>query len=266
MPLFIDRHDAPGVQTIEVAKMHLADLEVGPRHGAKFITYWWDESSGSGFCLVDAPNEEAVRRAHGEAHGAVPGRVVRADEHAVLQFLGRVEDPPIPGPIAESAFRTIMFTDIENSTSLTQQLGDARAMQMLRLHDGVVSKALAGWNGTQVKHTGDGIMASFLSAVDGVSAAIAMQKKFSDPEVVSGAPLRVRIGLSAGEPVTEHGDIFGAAVQLARRCCDAGEPGSIFVANVVRDLCIGKGITFEERGDVSLKGFVEPVRLFAVRW
>jgi class 3 adenylate cyclase len=143
---------------------------------------------------------------------------------------------------------------------MTQRLGDARAMDVLRQHDTIVREAILSWNGTEVKHTGDGIMASFVSAVDAVSGAITMQRGFAE------AGLRVRIGLSAGEPVTEQGDLFGATVQLARRCCDAGEPGSIVVAPVVRDLCIGKGFEFVSRGDVELKGFEEPVRLYEVRW
>lgn len=143
---------------------------------------------------------------------------------------------------------------------MTQRLGDARSMDVLRQHDTTVREALLAWNGTEVKHTGDGIMASFVSAVDAVSAAITMQRRFTE------AGLRVRIGLSAGEPVTEHGDLFGATVQLARRCCDFGKAGSIVVASVVRDLCIGKGFGFEGMGDVDLKGFEEPVRLYEVRW
>lgn len=79
-------------------------------------------------------------------------------------------------------------------------------------------------------------------------------------------PLRVRIGLCAGEPVTENQDLFGSTVQLAARICEYAQPGQIVVANVVRDLCLGKKLPFVEHGEVVLKGFEEPVRLHEVTW
>jgi class 3 adenylate cyclase len=264
MPLYVDRHDAPGVTTAEVARMHLRDLEVGPRYGANFLTYWWDADRGSGFCLVNAPDAGSVVKAHAEAHGAIPGRVIEADEGAVRQFLGRINDPPAAGPITETAFRTILFTDLEGSTTMTQQLGDAGAMEVLRRHNQVVREALSAHRGSEVKHTGDGIMASFTEACDAVAAALEMQRRFHAMEPVSGFALKVRIGMSAGEPVTEDGDLFGATVQLALRLCDYGEPGHIYVAAVVRDLCDGNGTTFESRGEVTLKGFDGPVPAFEV--
>jgi class 3 adenylate cyclase len=78
--------------------------------------------------------------------------------------------------------------------------------------------------------------------------------------------VRVRIGLNAGEPVSEDDDLFGTAVQLARRVCDYAEPGQVLVSNVVRELCAGKRMQFASRGDIELKGFDEPVRLYEVRW
>jgi len=76
----------------------------------------------------------------------------------------------------------------------------------------------------------------------------------------------VHVGLNAGEPVAEGGDLFGTAVQLARRICDQAEPGRILVSNVVRELVAGKGFLFADRGETALRGFEDPVRLFEVRW
>jgi len=76
----------------------------------------------------------------------------------------------------------------------------------------------------------------------------------------------VSIGLNAGEPVAEDGDLFGTAVQLTRRACDRAEPGQILVANVVRELAAGKGFLFGDIGDVVPKGFDEAVRLYEVQW
>ncbi len=159
---------------------------------------------------------------------------------------------------ALGAFRTILFTDLESSTALTQKLGDDKAQEILRGHNGVVRAALAANDGEEVKHTGDGIMASFGSAVSAVQAALQIQRD------LAGGEIRVRVGCNAGEPIAEDHDYFGTAVQLAARLCDRAEPGQILVSNVVRELCAGKTFTFDALGAASLKGFDDPVALFAV--
>ena len=187
---------------------------------------------------------------------------------AIYEFLGEGEEaigeaqPTEPG-----AFRTILFTDMEGSTSLTQRLGDAAAQEVLRTHNIIVRDALTAHSGTEIKHTGDGIMASFTSASAALEAAVAIQKALADHN--QGNPdtaIRVRIGLNAGEPVAEDEDLFGTAVQLAARVCDKAEPGQILVSNVVQELAAGKGFDFADKGEASLKGFEKPVLLHEVRW
>jgi class 3 adenylate cyclase len=159
---------------------------------------------------------------------------------------------------ASTPIRTILFTDLESSTALTQAIGDAKAQDVLHGHNDVVRAALAAHDGEEVKHTGDGIMASFGSAVSAVEAALAIQRG------LVGAEVRVRVGLNAGEPIQEDGDLFGGSVQLAARVCDRAEPGQVLVSNVVRELCTGKMFRFADQGEAILKGFPDPVRLFAV--
>jgi len=79
------------------------------------------------------------------------------------------------------------------------------------------------------------------------------------------AAIHVRAGLNAGEPVAEEGDLFGTAVQLAARIAAHAEPGRVLVSNVVRELAAGKGFLFSDRGDVALRGFEDPVRLYEVK-
>ena len=157
-----------------------------------------------------------------------------------------------------SGLRTILFTDLESSTALTQAVGDAKAQDILHGHNDVVRAALAAHDGEEVKHTGDGIMASFGSAVAAVEAALVIQRE------LAGGEVRVRVGLNAGEPIHEEGDYFGGSVQLAARVCDRAEPGQVLVSNVVRELCTGKMFQFADQGEATLKGFPEPVRLFTV--
>jgi len=162
---------------------------------------------------------------------------------------------------------TIMFTDMEGSTALTQRLGDEKAQELLRQHNGIIREALRSHEGSEIKHTGDGIMASFAAATKALGCAVAIQREFAaNAERTPEPAIRVRIGLNAGEPVAEDEDLFGTAVQMAARVCAHAEPGQIVAANVVRELAAGKGFLFSDQGDVALRGFEDPVRLYAVRW
>jgi len=183
---------------------------------------------------------------------------------AIQEFLGTAQQTPdapaLPGLV------TILFTDMEGSTSLTQRLGDAAAQELLRTHNGIIRDALKAHGGSEIKHTGDGLMASFGSASRALECAVAIQQAFAARnESEADTPLRVRIGLNAGEPVAEDEDLFGTAVQLAARVCARAQPGQVLAANVVRELAAGKGFLFADLGDVVLRGFEDPVRLYEVR-
>jgi class 3 adenylate cyclase/alpha-beta hydrolase superfamily lysophospholipase len=184
---------------------------------------------------------------------------------AIREFvLGALNADPTR-PHAASGLLTIMFTDIEASTTMTRTLGDAAAQDVLRRHNEIIRKALRENGGTEIKHTGDGIMASFGSASSALTCAAAVQRTLA-AQADGDAPVRVRIGLNAGEPVAEDGDLFGTAVQVAARICARAEPGQVLVANVVRELAAGKRFLFADIGDVVLRGFEDPVRLYEMRW
>jgi len=186
---------------------------------------------------------------------------------AIDEFLGEGEKAAGEAEQPEAgAFRTILFTDVEGSTALTQRLGDAKARELLREHERIVREALKSHGGSEVKTTGDGFMTSFSSATRALESAIAMQRAFAEHNESAQEPIRVRVGLNAGEPVAEEEDLFGTAVNLAKRICDQAEPGQILASDVVQQLAAGKGFTFADQGEATLKGFDEPVRLHEVRW
>ena len=186
----------------------------------------------------------------------------------IRRFLGVVvESKPKAAAAVPADVYTIMFTDIESSTEFTQRLGDAKAQEVVHAHNEIVREALAANGGSEIKHTGDGIMASFASASGALACAVAIQRAVAGrAEGQPDIPLGLRVGLNAGEPVVEEHDLFGASVQLARRICDHAEPGQIVTSDVVRQLAMGKGFLFSDIGEVELKGFEEPVRLYEVRW
>ncbi len=181
-------------------------------------------------------------------------------QRAVTSFLGLSAER---GKVrSERSPLTILFSDMESSTATTQRLGDRAAQDIVHIHNEIMREALRAHDGREIKHTGDGLMASFASAAAAVACAIAVQREL---EAREGAP-SVRIGLNAGEPISEEDDLFGTAVQLAARACSHAAPGQILVSNVVRELTAGKGFLYSDIGEVELRGFEDPVRLFEARW
>jgi class 3 adenylate cyclase len=201
---------------------------------------------------------------------------------ALDEFLGDSEEVAAGAEAPEAgAFRTVLFTDVADSTSMMQRLGDEKGRAVLREHERITREALKAHGGTEVKTMGDGFMASFSSATRALECAVALQRAFAEhnagvgaalappQDAASSAPteaIRVRIGLNAGEPIAEEEDLFGTAVILAARIAAKAEGSDILASNVVRELVAGKGFLFSDRGETALRGFEDPVRLFEVRW
>jgi class 3 adenylate cyclase len=162
------------------------------------------------------------------------------------------------------AFRTVLFTDLVGHTEMMQRLGDERGRAVLRKHERITREVLKQHGGEEIKTMGDGFMASFGSASKAVECAIALQKAFEAHQ--GDEPLRVRVGLNAGEPIAEDGDLFGSTVILAARVAAQAGPGEILIPEPVRHLLTGKDFLFTDRGEAALKGFDDAYRLFEVRW
>jgi class 3 adenylate cyclase len=276
MPLYMDIHNLPeGTTAEDVAKAHAKDMETQRKYGVEYHKYWVNETGKKIFCLAHAPNAEAAECVHREAHGMLAEKIIEVEPALAEAILGSVATNSegaaiLPGGGAyarDPGIRTIVFTDIANSTSLTQSLGDEAALAILGVHDAIVRDALSALGGREVKHTGDGIMASFVSAAGAVRCAIQIQRELDKhAQANPDRPLKVRVGAAAGEPVEQHNDLFGSTVQLASRLCAHAQPEQILVSNVIAELCLGKGLLFEDLGEVTLKGFGYPVRAHAAAW
>jgi class 3 adenylate cyclase len=267
MPIFMDRHKIQGATAVALAEAHSKDVAIQDQYGVKFLTYWFDEGRGNAFCLIDAPDAATAMHVHATAHGELALDVIPVDLSAVEAFLGRISDAaPAPGrPSVDAGLRAVMFTDIVESTAMTERLGDARALEMIRSHDSLTRRALVEHAGREVKHTGDGIMASFESIPSSVACGCAIQRAFVEFNRASTQALQVRIGIHMGEPVEEHNDLFGATVQIAARVCEAAAPETVVVSGAVRD-SIGGQFAFGELGHFHLKGVAAPVALYRVEW
>lgn len=264
MPMYMDRHDSVGATAEDAASAHMKDLEFQDEYDVHFISYWFDAEKGSTFCLATAPGRENLVSVHEQAHGDIPSKIIDVSENDVLKFLGKVEDP-IDASHLETPFRTVLFTDLEGSTALMEELGEAAFMVLLTEHDLIIRRALVASLGREVKHTGDGIMASFDEVAHALACSLAIQDGFAAHSAEPASrELRVRIGMAAGEPVTRDDDIYGAAVNRASRICDAALPGQILVGDVVHDLGSEEGYVFDDGDERLLKGFAEPTPLYAL--
>ncbi|OHC81613.1 MAG: hypothetical protein A3G73_02965 [Rhodospirillales bacterium RIFCSPLOWO2_12_FULL_67_15] len=192
-----------------------------------------------------------------------------SDENEGLKHLtAAIADWSKPKPKEEqSQVITVMFTDMVGSTALTQTRGQQVAQQVVRAHNRIVRQALTRFNGREIKHTGDGIMASFAQTSGAVDAAIQIQKDTAAhcrdyPDL----PLQLKIGLNTGEPIAEDGDLFGSTVQLSARITDKAKANEIFVPDSVRIVCAGKNYKFVNRGGYAMKGFDGDINLFEVVW
>lgn len=259
MPLFMDRHDLAGATAEDVASAHASDVAVAGRHGVEFLAYWFNSDSGSVFCFARAQAPEAVQAVHAESHGIVANEVIAVSEADVVKFLGAVHDPTSAAE-QTSAFRAILFTDIEGSTVLLNRLGEADYMVLLTEHDLILRRALAAWRGREVKHTGDGFMISFDHVDNALRCALAAQAAFGSRPVGGQSPeLRVRMGIAAGQPVFHDQDIFGQTVHLAARICAAAGGGQVLAAESVSGHPEASTFTFGPRVAVELRGFSEPI-------
>lgn len=163
---------------------------------------------------------------------------------------------------------TILFTDMVGSTDITHMIGDAAAQDIIRAHNHIVRSALLRHNGKEVKHTGDGIMASFDSAADAVTAAIEIQEKAAEhTEKWPKQPLELRIGMNTGEPIVEENDYFGATVQVAARVCATAGSGQVWLsADTYDGLPLSVRETIFDHGQQHLKGVQGETGLYEVAW
>ena len=160
---------------------------------------------------------------------------------------------------------TIMFTDMSGYSSATDRLGDDRAQALVRAHNQIVRRELGEHGGIEIKHTGDGVMACFLSAARALQCASAIQEAADEHNAQQpSAAIKIAVGMNTGAPIREDGDLFGTAVILAARACETARGGQILVTDVVRQLSAGKGFAFRLVAEEPLEGLPEAQRLYAV--
>jgi class 3 adenylate cyclase len=192
---------------------------------------------------------------------ALPGEDVYYGQHASALFEEIAEFLTGTRPVAdvERVLATVLFTDIVNSTATAASLGDRKWKSMLDSHDRSVREQLQRFRGREIHTTGDGFMASF----DGPARAIRGAEAII--EATKGLGIELRAGMHTGECEVRGDDLGGLAVHIAARVGALADPGEVLVSGTLKDLVVGSGIEFEDRGEHELRGVPGTWKLFAVR-
>jgi pimeloyl-ACP methyl ester carboxylesterase/class 3 adenylate cyclase len=163
-----------------------------------------------------------------------------------------------PAPAGERFLSTIAFLDVVRSTERAAELGDRAWRELLDMHYSAVRNALLAHHGTEIDTAGDGLLATF----EGPARAIQCMRAIARADGELG--MKMRAGVHVGEVERAGKAIRGINVHVAARIAAVAAPGEILVTSIVRDLCPGSGIRFEDRGPVELKGVAEPRHVLAV--
>ncbi|MFM7064282.1 MAG: adenylate/guanylate cyclase domain-containing protein [Actinomycetes bacterium] len=221
---------------------------------------------------VEAPYEAAETRvllaraltADGDAVGA--RLELRAATKLVEEFgLAVALDVAAPSEEPVRATRTFMFSDIVDSTRLSEAIGDAAWEPLLQWHDRTLRAAFQRWNGEEVKHGGDGFFVAFDTADDGVACAVEIQRALARHRAAHGFALSVRIGLHVGEATARDDDYFGSAVVRAARVSASAGAGEVLATAATLAECVGS-VRVSDARVLALKGIDGPVVAGLVAW
>jgi len=240
MPIFMDVHIVPGVKAKDVADAHRLDLFHQHEHGCNCMTYWIDEARESIFCLIEAPDKDAVVELHSKAHGLTPNKIIEVDSSLVEAFLGRIYDPtdaPVTNEglkvFTDPSFRILLVTKMIDPVLLKHQFGDEKTGELLTAHSTIIRKNISQYGGREVEHEGSGFVVSFSSASKAVACALSIRKEM--PDSISKS-IDLRLAVNAGEPVEHSDHLFGETIQFASNMCRVAKEGSIAIASAVKEL------------------------------
>ncbi|WP_295796823.1 nickel-binding protein [Mucilaginibacter sp.] len=240
MPIFMDVHIVPGVKAKDVAEAHRLDLFHQHEHGCNCMTYWIDEARESIFCLIEAPDKDAVVEMHSKAHGLTPNKIIEVDSNLVEAFLGRIYDPSDAAVtneglkvFADPSFRILLVTKMIDPVLLKHQFGDEIAGELLSTHSAIIRKNISQHGGREVEYEGSGFVVSFSSASQAVACALSIRKEM--PDSIS-KPIDLKLAVNAGEPVEHSDHLFGETIQFASNMCRIAKEGTIAIASAVKEL------------------------------
>ena len=247
MPIYMDRHDVPGVTAGAVAEASARDIEVQGDYGVEVMTYWVDEDRGNAFCLMKAPNMQSVKDMHGKAHGLIPHEIIEVNTNVVNAFLGRIHDPGSADENRDTehsifndpAFRSILVVDLKDRAQIDSKYGNSLGGELIMNFNNLIRGSIHDYGGLKVENH-DEVLASFASVTNAVECAINIQESIRIQNICTNLPkVELKIGLSAGVPVTDNNKIFGDAIKIAKRLSSISESGRILTTAMIKELYKG---------------------------
>jgi AraC-like DNA-binding protein len=236
----MDVHIVPGVKAKDVAEAHRKDLLCQGEYGCNCMTYWIDEDRETIFCLIEAPDKDAVKEMHNKAHGLIPHKVIEVSSSVVESFLGRIYDPDEAKTsehglkiFSDPSFRVLLIARTADPILLHHQSGIVKTNELIKRYNEIARKNISEYEGNEVEHSGDGFIVSFSSAAKAVSCALAIQKDMpgTDTNV-----LDLKMAINGGEPIEKSNKLFGDTIQFANYLCMIAKNSRIAIATKVKDL------------------------------
>jgi AraC-like DNA-binding protein len=239
----MDRHFIQGATAKAVAEAHQLDLKNQDKYKCKAMTYWFEENSGIAFCLIEAPDENAVIEMHKNSHGLVPNQIIEVDGNIVKLFLGRISDPEttkglkeFENFINETGYRTIVKIKLRYKLFLKLMYGEDKAMETIGYLNNLIQESIKRYDGREVENADEGFMASFTSASNSVKCALEIKENFEKFNKNSGCNISAAIGLCSGPPITDRSIFFGDTIKLAERLCDIADGNKVILSSTVGDV------------------------------
>ena len=190
-----------------------------------------------------------------------PGDIfTRPDSDEILDMIEEFATGSRPKARTERVLASVLFTDIVRSTERASQMGDSGWTALLDVHDQTSDSVVGSWRGRVVKSTGDGLLATFDGPGRAIQAALELRSRLASHTI------DIRAGVHFGEiELRKDGDVGGIGVHIAARIMSAAGSGEVMCTRTVKELSLGSGVDFDDRGLHQLKGVPDEWQLFCVR-
>ncbi|MBL0744004.1 nickel-binding protein [Chryseolinea lacunae] len=245
MPLYMDFHKNVVATFDEVVMSHLADLQVQDKHHVKYHKFWMNPKEGSVYCLIEAPDRHACEAVHKESHGQVACSIVEVDPEFFKLFMGDGHHSD-HGPMHHAdgsldlGYRNVLVVSLWNVLGARSTEARKAVQDRIMSHYGRIIR----WA------SNDNLIGVFNDAVNAVRCAKNIKLALQGlPPTEPGQRVRFKIGLSAGQPVTETSGQFGDAVRLGLQLCTVAREEEILVSSLVKQLCYDEALLQDPHTD-----------------
>lgn len=252
----MDLHIGQNLTSEDVAKAHQMDLEIQDEFNCNCLTYWFDKTRSNVYCLIEAPNKEAVVKLHNKAHKQLPDEIIEVDKRVVKAILGRIMDPTIVDYMIDKkikvfndpAFRVILNVSTIPKKLLVHKLGPNRSSELLKQGKALILNIIDHHNGVASDPVSNKFIATFEAASQAYLCALEiinnLSQKYND--------LNVSLAIHAGNPVEGDPEIFGSALKLSNFMCSESKEFPINISNTIKHLTETSGVKIVDNRITSL--------------